>query len=170
VKRRTTRLKNDGGLSIFLLRIVISGVVSGFLVGLLLLYESDLVLGMVASMMKHSGVNLTGSDLENTLNMIKTTVKFYPVIEPINSAVTLAVIGLISWFIAGITKSRYKTAMIITVILYGVLVISATIYIANAINDNTPIYLMGLSSVASFIVVLLVLEWKDIPGTEPVIT
>jgi len=163
-------VRNNGDLSTFLLRIVISGAVSGFLVGLLLFYKAGLVLDMMTSMIRSMGANLTGSDLENTLNIIKTTIKFYPIIQPINTATTLAIIGIISWFIAGLSKSRYRTAMIITITAYSVIVIASTAYMAKTISNSTPIYLIGLPSIASFTIILLVLEWRKIPGTEPAIT
>ena len=163
-------MRNNRDLSTFLLRIVISGAASGFLVGLLLFYKAGLVLDIMASMIRNMGVNLTGSELENTLNIIKTTIKFYPIIQPVNTAITLAIIGIISWFIARVSESRYRTAMVITITLYGVLMLASTAYMAKTINNSTPIYLIGLPSIASFTIILLVLEWKNIPSTEPAIT
>lgn len=83
---------------------------------------------------------------------------------------SIAILGLIAWGLAGPAQSRYKAVIIVIVVLYSVVTLVASYYMASIIGSPRPVYLIGLPSVFSFTIVLLILEWKNIPGTEPEIT
>lgn len=163
-------MPRERDLSTFLLRAIIAGVVSGLIVGVIIFVKADIIISLIEKMAEQAGPEASGSAVEQYTGLTKTLLRLAPLTQPINSAVSIAILGLLSWRIARLAKTGYRGASIIILVLYTLISLVSSYYMSSLTGSLDPLYYIGIPSAASFIAVFLILEWKDLPGTEPKIT
>ena len=163
-------LPREKDLNTFLFRAIIAGVISGLIVGIVVFFKADIIISLIEKMAEQTGPEASGEAVKPYIDLTKTLLRLAPLTQPLNSAVSIAILGLISWGIARVAKAGYRVASIIMVALYVLITLASTYYMARLTGDLSPLYYIGVPSTVSFIAVFIILEWKDLPGTEPKMT
>ncbi len=164
-------VSKERDLSTFLLRMAVAGLITGFIIGVLILVNLNSMIDIMNTIITRSvGTYQNETVVQEYTDLIKTTLKLSPLLQPLNSAITMAIIGLIAWELARFSKLRYQTALIIGVFLYSITILISTFYIYILSGSKQPIFIIGIPSVVVFILSILFLEKKNVLSSEPTIS
>ncbi len=158
--------KREDCLNSLLLRMVISGIAAGFVAGVIISLNVDTVIDTINRLSRHYGVS-PHQGLEGETPLIRGLLMLSPLLQPVNQAVSVVILGLISWWLSSLSGDRCNTTRLLSLLLYTTITMASTLYLASSSKSPVVFYLLGAFSIIVFVGVLLFLEWRNLPGSEP---